>query len=381
MARWTPNKLGLASQLPEGSEDVAFKKTPDGPTIAKAHTAVLANQSKEFHGKFYPIPQGRVLPIILCDWTIILCDKDQDCELALKTFVKILYGVGPNLASLDFTTLMTVHSLASHYDIPGLMTELCSKIGQIKIPLSEIPGYITVVHQKPGSDLGAAVRRSIEKTIKSIPGKVRIIKTPLDLSFLKEHLGKNIPTGTNLDDLLDAYKKFLALKVICGDISVPQKFSPSPLVDQVWHAHMMCPRLYRAACAALMGPQGGDLIDHDPNAANDDPAEKSERLRRTKAVYQILFGHEAPNELWQSFTSGDMELFLECPTGRKTRLLVDPKQTVKNLKLMIQDMEGIPPYQQTLLYDGMRLYDDHTLIDCNIQKGSIVDFYLQRDGC
>ena len=76
-----------------------------------------------------------------------------------------------------------------------------------------------------------------------------------------------------------------------------------------------------------------------------------------------------------------MELFLECPTGRKTRLLVDPKQTVKNLKLMIQDMEGIPPYQQTLLYDGMRLYDDHTLIDCNIQKGSIVDFYLQRDGC
>ena len=108
------------------------------------------------------------------------------------------------------------------------MTELCSKIGQINIPLSEIPDYITVVHQKPGGDLGAAVRRSIEKTIKSIPGKVRIIKTPLDLSFLKEHLGKNIPTGTNLDDLLDAYKKFLALKVICGDISVPQKFSPSP---------------------------------------------------------------------------------------------------------------------------------------------------------
>ena len=84
-----------------------------------------------------------------------------------------------------------------------------------------------------------------------------------------------------------------------------------------------------------MGPQGGDLIDHDQNAANDDTVEKSKRLMRTKAVYQILFGHEAPNELWQSFTSGDMELFLDH-TGRKTRLLVDPKQTVENLKLMIQ---------------------------------------------
>ena len=63
MSRWTPKKQGLASQLPEGSEDVAFKKTLNGPIIVKAHAAVLANQSKELHQKFYPIP------MIVSDWT------------------------------------------------------------------------------------------------------------------------------------------------------------------------------------------------------------------------------------------------------------------------------------------------------------------------
>ena len=69
MSRWTPKKQGLASQLPAGSEDVAFKKTLDGPIIVKAHAAVLANQSKELHQKFYPIPVGQTLPMIVSDWT------------------------------------------------------------------------------------------------------------------------------------------------------------------------------------------------------------------------------------------------------------------------------------------------------------------------
>ena len=54
---------------------------------------------------------------------------------------------------------------------------------------------------------------------------------------------------------------------------------------------MMHPRLYRAACSALLGPKGGDLINHDPDAADDEPAEKLERVRRTTVVYKILFGY------------------------------------------------------------------------------------------
>ena len=126
MARWTPKKQALASQLPEGSEDVAFRKSQDGPTIVKAHAVILANQSDRFHGDFYPIRAGRTLPIVLCDWAQVLCDwaPITECEVALKAFVKMLYGTGPTLASLDIKTLLGVHSLATYYCIPGLVGEM-----------------------------------------------------------------------------------------------------------------------------------------------------------------------------------------------------------------------------------------------------------------
>ena len=99
---------------------------------------------------------------------------------------------------------------------------------------------------------------------------------------------------------------------------------------------MLRPKLYKAACAALMGSKGGDLIDHDPDAAQDDQVEKMERVRRTRVVYSILFGHEAPDKIWQSFTSGQMELFVKTLTGRSLSLLVDPKETVEYLKARIE---------------------------------------------
>ena len=86
-----------------------------------------------------------------------------------------------------------------------------------------------------------------------------------------------------------------------------------------------------------MGPRGGgDLIDHDPDAAQDDPDEKKERLRRTKVVYHILFGHVAPYKIWQTITSGEMSLFVRTMTGQAFNLFVDPNETVEYLKLRIE---------------------------------------------
>ena len=269
MARWTPKKQALASQLPEGSEDVAFRKSQDGPTIVKAHAVILANQSDRFHGDFYPIRAGRTLPIVLCDWAQVLCDWapitecEPHCEVALKVFVKMLYGTGPTLASLDIKTLLGVHSLATYYCIPGLVEEMVEKIKGAKIPLPELPSCISFRCSGIGGvERREAVNVSIEETLKSTPGRVRIIRTNIDLSSLKKHLSRILPTGTNLDEVLDAYTssspwRFVfrlgqcmvittsiineklnilvqQMQVICGATSVPQKFSPSPLVDQVY---------------------------------------------------------------------------------------------------------------------------------------------------
>ena len=105
---------------------------------------------------------------------------------------------------------------------------------------------------------------------------------------------------------------------------------------KVWHAHMMFPDDYRDACSAL---NSGDLIKHDPRAAFDDPLEKNERLRRTKEVYKIIFGQEAPHEIWP-FTSGysDFQVFVKNLSGQTLAINVNPPSggRVEELKKKIE---------------------------------------------
>ena len=140
----------------------------------------------------------------------------------------MLYGTGPNIFYLDMEILLGVHSLSRYYRISGLANEVIGRIKSAQIPLPEIPAYISFVWEsqslqrmnKPSElmlhcllEQAEAVGSSIEKTIKSIPGKNRIIEAAFDLNPLKGELRRNLPHGTHLDGLLDAYRKFLALKV------------------------------------------------------------------------------------------------------------------------------------------------------------------------
>ena len=105
---------------------------------------------------------------------------------------------------------------------------------------------------------------------------------------------------------------------------------------QVWHAHIMRPSLYRAACEALMGRSGGELIDHDPDSANDSWDVKRERLRRTRVVYRIIYGQEAPSDIWWYFSPGRMPVVVWDLSGEKGIYHVNPEDSVWSLSKRVE---------------------------------------------
>ncbi len=72
-----------------------------------------------------------------------------------------------------------------------------------------------------------------------------------------------------------------------------------------------------------------------------------------------------------------MQIFIQAFPGKVISLVVDPKDTVANLKASLADKEGIARDKQRLLFGGQVLRDDDTLEACHITKEETIQLVLR----
>ncbi|AYV80732.1 MAG: hypothetical protein Harvfovirus5_36 [Harvfovirus sp.] len=111
---------------------------------------------------------------------------------------------------------------------------------------------------------------------------------------IMKQVQKKIPSTVPIDLLKKEYLRFFVLA-----FSSLNKFPcrPSPLIDIVWHEHILSTRQYDSDCKLV----GSEFLHHTPES-KPETVEKQEEFHKDAIFmfeqYKLLFGEDPPATIW-----------------------------------------------------------------------------------
>jgi len=75
-----------------------------------------------------------------------------------------------------------------------------------------------------------------------------------------------------------------------------------------------------------------------------------------------------------------MRVKVKTLTGKEVRIDIEPDDTIMHIKRRVEEVEGIPPEQQRMVFTGKQMADNMTMEECNIEAGSTLHLVLALRG-